>query len=171
MAAVGLFRPLWSEAILEELHEHEVRKLIRRGASRGFARSRAAYLDSQMRIHFDDALVIGWERLEGSFGLADSNDEHVVAAAVSGGAGAIVTNNIKDFPDDRIPPSIRVLSPAEFAKHIVSINPPLAAQAIFEISHRRQNPQESPLKILQTLESIYGMVEVNELLSPLFADS
>ena len=46
MAAVGLFRPLWSEAILEELHEHEVRKLIRRGASRGFAQSRAAYLNT-----------------------------------------------------------------------------------------------------------------------------
>lgn len=33
MAIVGLYRPLWSEAILEELQVHEAQKLMTRGAA------------------------------------------------------------------------------------------------------------------------------------------
>lgn len=46
-----------------------------------------------MRIVFDDAEARGWEGLEGTYGLPDPDDEHVVAAAVVAGAGAIVTHN------------------------------------------------------------------------------
>jgi hypothetical protein len=74
------------------------------------AQSRAAYLVDQMRQAFDDAEIEGWEGLEGTYGLADRNDEHVVAAAVVGGAGAIVTANLKDFPIDRLPSGLQVLS-------------------------------------------------------------
>lgn len=40
MAIEGLYRPLWSEAILEELHRHEQRKLVDRGTDAVAARSR-----------------------------------------------------------------------------------------------------------------------------------
>lgn len=65
MAVEGLYRPLWSEAILEELYRHEQVKLMDRGALPAETLVRANKLLGNMRVHFDDALVIGREPLEG----------------------------------------------------------------------------------------------------------
>ena len=73
-----------------------------------------------MRTAFDDAEVSGWEALEGTFGLPNPDDEHLVAAAVVGGAGAIVTHNAADLPADRLPAGIKVVAPAQFAADTVS---------------------------------------------------
>ena len=54
------------------------------------ATTRAQRLIGQMSQAFDDALVTGWEPLEGTFDLPDPDDEHVLAAAVIGGAEVIV---------------------------------------------------------------------------------
>lgn len=102
-AVEGLYRPLWSSAILAELEEHERRKLIERGATDEAATARASRLVEQMRQHFDDACVEGWEDLDGTFGLPDRDDEHVVAAAMIGGAGAIVTNTLRHLRIGRRP--------------------------------------------------------------------
>jgi predicted nucleic acid-binding protein len=98
LAAEGLYRPLWSEAILEEVQQHGALKLMGRGIPVNEARGRVVHLIGQMRLAFDDAIVVGWENLEGAFGLPDRDDEHVLAAATIGGAGVIVTENDKDFP-------------------------------------------------------------------------
>ena len=60
-----------------------------------------------MSAAFDDAIVVNWESLEGTFGLPDVDDEHVVAAALVGGAEVIVTSNLKDFPPQQIPNRLR----------------------------------------------------------------
>lgn len=93
LAVEGMYRPVWSPVILEELEYEETAKLVARGEDQGIAASRGRSLIEQMRIAFDDAEVRGWEGLEGTYGLADPDDEHVVAAAVVAGAGAIVTHN------------------------------------------------------------------------------
>lgn len=108
MAVEGLYRPLWSDAILEELQEHETLKLVKRGVPWPDAERRAHHLMEQMRRAFDDALVSGWEPLDGSFSLPDPKDEHVVAAAVIGSAGVIVTDNLKHFPRAKLPEHIDV---------------------------------------------------------------
>ncbi|MFF0818626.1 PIN domain-containing protein [Rhodococcus sp. NPDC003318] len=115
LAIAGLYRPLWSDAILEELEYHEAAKLEGRGSDAATAAAAAALLVGRMREAFDDAVVTGWEPLDGSYGLPDPDDEHVVAAAVVGGAGVIVTHNFKDFPEGLVPKHIQVVSPAEFA--------------------------------------------------------
>lgn len=122
LAIEGSYRPLWSSAILGELEEHEARKLIDRGATPEEARSRAVHLIERMRQAFDDAEVTGWEKLDGSYGLPDPNDEHVVAAAEIGGAGVIVTENFRDMPVPLIPLTIQLQTPAEFAHNTVAIN-------------------------------------------------
>jgi len=54
----------------------------------------------------------------------------VVTAALVGGAGAIVTDNLKDFPIAKIPAHIKVLSPSAFAADTVSVSPDVALQAV-----------------------------------------
>lgn len=93
-----LYRPVWSWRLLEEVEYVEEQKLIKRGASHEDAARRAAFLVDQMRGAFSDAEVVGWEGLEGTYGLPDPDDEHLVAAAVVGGAGAIVTDNTDGLP-------------------------------------------------------------------------
>jgi len=109
LAVVGLYRPVWSSAILDELQYHEEHKLIKHGTPADEASQRSQRLITQMRRAFNDAEVEGWEALEGTFGLPDEDDEHVVAAAVVGGAGVIVTSNISDFPAKAVPPAIQVV--------------------------------------------------------------
>jgi hypothetical protein len=130
LAAVGLYRPLWSEQILEELETAELTKLTARGATHEQARARTARLLSQMRQAFTDALVCGHDPLVGTYHLPDPDDEHVVAAAVVGGAGAIVTPNLKHLPTSKVPSRIGVLPPAEFARDIVTIDPSRAFTAL-----------------------------------------
>jgi hypothetical protein len=115
---------------------------------------------------FADAEVDGWQPLEGTFGLPDPDDEHVLAAAVIAGAGAIVTENLKDFPADRIPPGIQVLSAREFAKNTVALNPRLALAAVHEIASRsgRYGATLAVGEILETLRDRYGMIEAVEMM-------
>ena len=46
LAAEGLYQPLWSDVLLDEVEYNEEQKLIRRGASRIEAGERAAFLRS-----------------------------------------------------------------------------------------------------------------------------
>lgn len=156
----GLYRPLWSEAILEELEYHEQRKLLR-SVSAGEATSRATTLVRTMRTAFADALVTGWEGLEGTYGLPDPDDEHVVAAAVVGGAGAIVTENRKDFPAERIPRGIDVLSADAFIRNTVALGPTAAFRAVQEIATRsgRRGPTLTPAQVLEILQSRYKLAD------------
>ncbi len=91
-----------------------------------------------MRNAFNDAETTGWEGLNGTYGLPDPDDEHVLAAAVTAGAGAgaIITLNLKDFPAERLPHGIQALSPAQFAFNTVSLDPHRALQAIRQIANR-----------------------------------
>ncbi|WP_409048109.1 PIN domain-containing protein [Microbacterium sp. HA-8] len=166
LAVEGAYRPTWSSAILEELEFHEEAKLVKRGIPIVEAASRAATLIAAMRREFADAEVEGWEPLEGTFGLPDPDDEHVVAAAVIAGAGAIVTENLKDFPAGKIPPGIQVLSAREFAKNTVALNPRHALAAVQEIASRsgRYGAALTVEEILDILRDRYGMIEAAEMM-------
>ena len=92
LAEAGLFRPLWSSAILDELERTLVAvhpDLASGGASRRV---------EQMSTAFIDAQVSGWEPIAEPLALPDPDDNHVLAAAIAGRADIIVTNNIRHFP-------------------------------------------------------------------------
>lgn len=166
LAIEGMYRPVWSAAILEELEFHEARKLIGRGEEEGEAVRRAARLITVMRQAFDDAEVQGWEGLDGTFGLPDPDDEHVVAAAVVAGAGAIITNNVRHFPEDQIPYGIQVLRPNEFAANTVALDPIRARRAVATIAHRsgRRGPLLTEDDVLDELVFRYSMTQAVELI-------
>lgn len=164
LAAEGLYRPLMSERILEELRRHEELKHVDRGKTPEEANRRAQHLIERMRAVYADAIVTGWEPLEGSYGLVDPDDEHVVAAAVVGGAGGIVTDNFKHINAAVVPTHIKVLHPAEFVADTADVDPARAAAAIHAIAARSSNPAREPGEIVQVLVERYGMDDVAEIL-------
>ena len=169
LAAEHVYRPIWSDAILAELERHEFLKLVRRGTAPEEASERARFLVSEMGRAFDDAVIGGWEPFQGSYGLPDPDDEHVLAAAVVGGAGAIVTANLKDFPKHCLPAGLQVLSAPEFAYDAVSANPIAGLQAVAAISLRSgsKGPSRSTDELLDLLEGRYGLVQAVDMLRSL----
>jgi PIN domain len=163
LAVEGLYRPLWSTAILDELRYHEAQKLVGRGHDPALAVQRARRLVDRMSTAFDDAVVVDWESLEGMFGLPDVNDEHVVAAALVGAADVIVTSNLKDFPPQQIPRPLMVISPAQFAAETVAVSPYVAYRAVMGMASRFVRPSSSVDEILDRLVARYAMVEAVEL--------
>lgn len=156
MAAEGLYRPIWSQAILDELVRVEADKRVRRGAQPEQAVAAARRLIDQMGWAFDDSCVEGWQPLEGSYGLPDPDDEHLVAAAVVGGAGVIVSDNVKDLPAKLLPDGLTVARAAQFAADSVSVSPEIAVRALGKISTRYSSPQRTVEDLLDLLDSRYG---------------
>jgi hypothetical protein len=78
-----LYLPRWTEAIIDET----VRNLQSRI---GLPAEKTAYLVDQMRKHFADAWVTGYEPLMDRMNN-HPKDRHVLAAAVKCGASVIVT--------------------------------------------------------------------------------
>lgn len=162
LAAEGAFRALWSSAILEELHECEQEKLTETGMTPLRARHAADHLVATMRSAFDDAEVLDWERYLGSVELPDPDDHHVVACAIAGRADAIITSNLRDFPQDRMPTSVEVMPPKTFALHSVTLDVAMARRAVEGIVARsgtRGRPTRTVTEVLNELESRYKMHE------------
>lgn len=109
LAGAGLFVPQWSAAI----HDEWMRNLI---ADRpDLSPERIARRRRAMDEAFPSGLVTGYEHLVPGLDLPDQDDRHVLAAAVHGGAGEIVTFNLRDFPAERLAPyRVRATHPDEF---------------------------------------------------------
>lgn len=150
LVAVDTYRLVLTEDVLYEIEYVEVRKLVGRGTELSIAEQRAAYLVDQLRQNFEvecDSRV----ELVAPVGLPDAADEHLIAAAVAGGAEVIVTENIKDLPDRLLPSGIRVLHPHDFLHDMVCADPARASGALTEMTERRHNPPQSEFDILGLL--------------------
>lgn len=90
LAEQGLFRPLWSADVLEELR----RSLI----ARGIGSAAVDYRITAMRSAFPDAEISGYADLIPAM-TNDKDDRHVLAAAVRANAEVIVTFNLRHFPE------------------------------------------------------------------------
>ncbi len=89
----AFYRPLWSEPILQEVWN----ALDNLGYSK-FQRERRLKF---MRIHFPEAMVrVPAKLITAISSIPDQNDRHVVAAGISGKADAILTLNLRDFPQE-----------------------------------------------------------------------
>jgi hypothetical protein len=66
------------------------------------ARERLERTRDLMNQAVPDCIVTGYEELIDTLSLPDPDDRHVLAAALHGGAEAIVTYNLADFPDSEL---------------------------------------------------------------------
>src|SRR5215467_10983832 len=106
IAETGSYRPLWSPTVLDEL----TRNLLRRGLDD----KQIGHRLDQMNEAFPDAQVVGYEALIAQM-TNHPKDRHDLAAAVRGGAEILVTENLRDFPDDAVSPfAVEVVSQDTF---------------------------------------------------------
>lgn len=93
LASAELFKPLWSDQIFGEVERTLQNKI---GMSQDAIQRRLA----QMNSSFPEAKVENYQELTTGITCTDPKDSHVLAAAIIGSAGALVTFNLKDFPSD-----------------------------------------------------------------------
>jgi putative PIN family toxin of toxin-antitoxin system len=88
----ALYRPLWSEEILQEVGKALETKLMH-------TNTQSTRRLSAMRLAFPEAVVgVPLDLIKALECIPDPKDRHVLAAAIRGGANAIITQNTKDFP-------------------------------------------------------------------------
>lgn len=98
-AEAHLYRVRWSSRILDEFERGFMRDVLR--YREGDLNAAARRARDAMEVTFPEALIEGHEHLEAALnGLPDPDDRHVVAAALHAGAAQIITNNLRDFPND-----------------------------------------------------------------------
>ena len=150
-----------AKASFQEVETNEELKLIDRGRDLDGSRADALHLSSRMRESFADSIVYGWEGLEGTSGLPDPDDEHVLAAAVVGGAGCIVTENMRDFPLDNIPEGLQIIGAVDFAHETVSMRPDLGAAAVTASAQRSDRRSTRQCRRRTSLTSYDRRYELN----------
>lgn len=91
LAQEGLYEPLWSELILDE-----VQRSLRGRAE--LTEAQLDHLESQMRRAFPEACGSGFHGADQEVQLPDEGDRHVLALSVHYEADVIVTWNTKHFP-------------------------------------------------------------------------
>jgi predicted nucleic acid-binding protein len=102
-----LYEPKWSEDIIRETTRTLESKL-------GWPSSLTAHLQAELRAHFGEAWISGYEALTPRM-TNDEKDRHVLAAAVHGQVPIIVTFNLRHFGREHVEPwGIRALHPQSF---------------------------------------------------------
>jgi predicted nucleic acid-binding protein len=141
-----LYRPLWSERILGEAAD-AVLDIHAELAPDVVARRFAAMKDT-----FEDACVEGWEALEPLLSLPDPDDRHVLAAAMRGRADAIVTANLRDFPDEMLAPlGIAAVDPGDFLLDQLDLAPRVVLDVLREQAAHTRSPRLTPTDLLARL--------------------
>ncbi len=105
-----------------------------------------------------DALLENVPRLEVI--LPDTNDIHVLEAAIYAQAGYVVTNNLRDFPQAILEPfGVIALGPDDFVMRILERTPNLVLKAIqMQVANLQRPPIGINTMLLQLEEQ--GLVKV-----------
>ena len=106
-----------------------------------------------MDQHVTDCLVTGYESLIPQLLLPDPDDRHVLASAIHGGAGLVITFNLGDFPRSALDHyQIEAIHPDEFIARLFDEHEDsvLHAARLHRASLKR--PPKSADQYLATLE-------------------
>jgi hypothetical protein len=159
LAHQGLYHARWSASIQDEW----IRNLLI---------NRPDLKPEQLRITADkmsravpDAMIQGYEPMISTVDLPDSEDRHVVAAALIGHADAIVTFNLKDFPRAALDPlGLEAQHPDDFIVNQLHLNLPEALKAIKAMRARLHHPPQTITQLLATLQRC-GLPQTTSMLT------
>jgi len=158
-AHYDLYTPKWSKHIFDEWFE----VMLRKGVSEDEAKKRIGRMD----LAFPDALVQNYEGLIELLNLPDEKDRHVLAAAIKTNAHVIVSNNIKDFPEEVLENyGLKIKTVDDFLTDIIDLNPETAIEAFKEMVLNKKNPDWDEYEVLDSLRR-NGLVDTANYLHSL----
>jgi predicted nucleic acid-binding protein len=147
LALTDLFRAKWTDAI----HDEWIRNVLKDRPD--LTRTQLERTRDLMNANVRDCLVTGYEDLIEAVVLPDSEDRHVLAAAIRGRADVIVTFNLADFPPDVLQQyGVEAQHPDEFVAHLLSLAPTVVYQAVKSQREALNNPPRTAEQLLETLE-------------------
>ncbi|MBK4217109.1 PIN domain-containing protein [Paracoccus caeni] len=145
LAKAGLYQPLWSGRILAEWRHAAARLGADQDAVAGaeIALLHADFPDAAMP---DD----GVRAIDLDF--PDPADRHVAEAALAGGAGVIVTANLRDFPQYLMQAlGLRAIHPDSFLLDLHRGNPALVVGAVHG-AHEKATRMGSTMTVAEMLK-------------------
>jgi PIN domain len=143
-ASPGLYHPKWTDQIMMEVNRTLQEKF-------GLSVEKAEYRENEIRRHFPEAWVDGYEDLIPAM-TNQERDRHVLAAAVRARAEVIVTYNAKDFPPSSLAPySIVAQGPTTFLQNLYELDPAAVLNVL--------NKQAAAID--QTLAYLLGKLRIN----------
>lgn len=149
IAGTEIVRERWTEAILRECFESILANRPDLTAER-LARTRANMCEA-----IPDCLVSGYEPLMAELGLPDPEDHHVLAAAIRVGAQAIITFNLRDFPDHLLARyDVEAKHPDEFVLESLDLAPGAVIRCVLEQVESLSRPPQSVAQLLATLRNV-----------------
>ncbi|MFB3923901.1 MAG: putative toxin-antitoxin system toxin component, PIN family [Terriglobia bacterium] len=141
----GLYRPLWSEKILQEVSD-ALGKL-------GYNPQQRDRRLQRMRTAFPEAIIDVPREIEGALtDLPHQKDCHVVAVAIIRNANAIVTQNKKHFPPECLQKyGILCHSPDDFLIHQYHLAGP---RVLDQLDYQAANIKQDRASLLRELGKI-----------------
>lgn len=155
-AEAGLFRPYWSGRILDET-EKAILAISKGTADPG--RQRRA-----IERAFPEAFVPLTSRVDLGVALPDPDDEHVLAAAIAARCDTLVTDNLKDFPQDILDRwGIEVMSPDDFISNAIDLDHAVVVGALRDMRARLKDPKYTVSALVLKLEG-QGLLQTADFL-------
>ena len=157
LAEAGLYRPRWSNDILDEFHRFFVKLYDDEETAE---RQRL-----NMERAFPEALVENYSVLIGGLDLPDKDDRHVLACAIQTKASVIVTENLKDFPEDVLQLyDIVAIGLDDFIADILDMAGSEAIAAIRKMRERFGNPKLDADELILRIEKL-GLTQTANILT------
>ncbi|MBR9920025.1 MAG: PIN domain-containing protein [Bacteroidetes bacterium] len=139
-----LYTPKWSKHIFVEW----IDVMRRKGVTEDEIEKRIGKANQA----FPDAMVKNYESLIPSLNLPDEKDRHVLAAAIKTNANLIITENLKDFPDEVLESyGLSAKGADDFLTDIIDLNHDAAVEAFRKLVLNRRNPDLDEFEVLDSL--------------------
>jgi predicted nucleic acid-binding protein len=144
----GLYQARWSEQILDECFENLAKKRP------DLADGRLDRTREHMKAALPDAIVADYEDLIDEQDLPDPDDHHVLAAAIKAGATHLVTNNLDDFPAEKVPEGLVVVSADAFVIGLADEDTETVLGVVEMQAGQLRNPPMTTPELLDGLEEV-----------------
>jgi predicted nucleic acid-binding protein len=146
LALTDLFRARWTD----QIHDEWMRNVLKNRPD--LTPEKLTRTKELMNSHVRDCLITNYEYLIAHLQLPDSDDRHVLAAAIKGGADVLVTTNLSDFPQSILDQhDIKAQHPDDFISDLLNLKPSKVVVAAKTCQQRLKNPPKSFDEYLEIL--------------------